>query len=63
MFGKRSGTDTDPRAPKPGAVSPEPAPAPAPAVLRAPAAPAIASRLTDAEAKALLKHFNMPFNS
>lgn len=43
MFGKRSGTDTDTRAPKPGAVSPEPAQAPAPAVSRAPPPPAVAS--------------------
>ncbi|MFK4606666.1 pilus assembly protein CpaF [Bradyrhizobium diazoefficiens] len=43
MFGKRSGTDTDLRAPKPGAVSPEPAPALAPTVSRAPPPPAVAS--------------------
>ena len=43
MFGKRSGTDTDLRAPKPGAVSPEPTPAPAPTVSRAPPPPAVAS--------------------
>ena len=42
MFGKRSGTDTDTRAPKPGAVSPEAAQAPAPTVSRAPP-PAVAS--------------------
>lgn len=43
MFGKRSGTDTDLRAPKPGAVSPEPSQAPAPIVSRAPPPPAVAS--------------------
>lgn len=43
MFGKRSGTDTDFRAPKPGAVSHEPAQAPAPTISRAPAPPAVAS--------------------
>ncbi len=43
MFGKRSGTDTDLRAPKPGAVSPEPVQAPAPTVSRAPPPPAVAS--------------------
>ena len=43
MFGKRSGTDTDPRASKPGAVSPEPVQAPAPTVSRASPPPAVAS--------------------
>ncbi|MGY4342621.1 pilus assembly protein CpaF [Bradyrhizobium sp. LM2.9] len=43
MFGKRSGTDTDTRAPKPGAVASEPAQASAPAVSRAPPPPAVAS--------------------
>jgi len=43
VFGKRSGTDTDFRAPKPGAVLPEPSQAPAATVSRAPLPPAVAS--------------------